>query len=209
MVLSIVCAAVLGYLLGNLNGAVLISRLVAHEDVRTKGSGNAGLTNFTRNYGAATSVFVILIDVGKAVAACLIGGLLLGRWGHWTDGVALGGLAVILGHDFPALLGFKGGKGILSGVTVATMLDWRIGLFVFGIFLVAYFLTQYVSLGSVLSSGSFGFFYAWAHWGEGWFPIVVGFSLSCLIVWMHRDNIQRLLRGEERKTNLFGKGNRK
>ena len=208
MILSVILAAVIAYLLGNLNGAVVISRLVAHEDVRTKGSGNAGLTNFTRNYGAATSVFVILIDVGKAVAACLIGGLLLKRFGHYTDGIALGGLFVILGHDFPALLGFKGGKGILSGVTVALMLDWRIGLLVFGIFLAAYLLTKYVSLGSVLSSGSYGFFYAWIHWGEGWFPIAVGLFLSCLIVWMHRSNIVRLVKGEERKTNLFGKGSK-
>ena len=87
-------------------------------------------------------------------------------------------------------------------------MDWRIGLGVFGIFLLAYFLTKYVSLGSVLSSGSFGFFYAWAHWGEGWFPICVGFCLSFLLVWMHRGNISRLLKGEERKTNLFGKGNK-
>ena len=153
-------------------------------------------------------MFVILIDVGKAVAACLIGGLLLKRFGHYTDGIALGGLFVILGHDFPALLGFKGGKGILSGVTVALMMDWRIGLLVFGIFLAAYLLTKYVSLGSVLSSGSFGFFYAWIHWGEGWFPIAVGLFLSCLIVWMHRSNIVRLVKGEERKTNLFGKGSK-
>lgn len=206
MILSIVITAVVAYLLGNLNGAVVVSRIVAHEDVRTKGSGNAGLTNFTRNYGAHTSVFVILIDVGKAVAACLIGGLLLKGYGHYADGVALGGLFVILGHDFPALLGFKGGKGILSGVTVALMLDWRIGLFVFGIFLLAYALTKYVSLGSVLSSGAFGPIYAVVHWGEGWFPIVVGFVLSALIVWMHRGNIVRLVKGEERKTNLLGKG---
>lgn len=206
MVLSVILTAVIAYLLGNLNGAVIISHLVAHEDVRTKGSGNAGLTNFTRNYGASASVFVILIDVGKAAAACLVGGLLLGRFGHYIDGVALGGLFVIVGHDFPVLLGFKGGKGILSGVTVALMLDWRIGLFVFGIFLVAYFLTHYVSLGSVLSSGSFGFLYAWVHRGENLFPILVGFFLSALIVWMHRSNIVRLVKGEERKTNLFGKG---
>lgn len=206
MVLSVILTAVIAYLLGNLNGAVIISHLVAHEDVRSKGSGNAGLTNFTRNYGASTSVFVILIDVGKAAAACLVGGLLLGRFGHYIDGVALGGLFVIVGHDFPVLLGFKGGKGILSGVTVALMLDWRIGLFVFGIFLVAYFLTHYVSLGSVLSSGSFGFLYAWVHRGENLFPILVGFFLSALIVWMHRSNIVRLVKGEERKTNLFGKG---
>ena len=206
MVIPVIITAVIAYLLGNLNGAVLISRAVAHEDVRTKGSGNAGLTNFTRNYGAHTSVFVILIDVGKAVAACLLGGLLLKRFGHYADGVALGGLFVILGHDFPALLGFKGGKGILSGVTVALMLDWRIGLFVFGIFLLAYALTKYVSLGSVLSSGAFGPIYALVHWGEGWFPIVVGFILSGLLVWMHRGNIVRLIKGEERKTNLLGKG---
>ena len=206
MVVSVILTAVIAYLLGNLNGAVLISRLIAHEDVRTRGSGNAGLTNFTRNYGAHTSVFVIAIDVGKAVAACLIGGLLLEDYGHYMDGIALGGLFVILGHDFPALLGFKGGKGILSGVTVALMLDWRIGLFVFGIFLLAYALTKYVSLGSVLSSGAFGPIYAFVHWGEGIFPIVVGFVLSALIVWMHRSNIVRLMKGEERKTNLLGKG---
>ena len=205
MAFSIIIAAVIAYLLGNLNGAVVISKLVAHEDVRTKGSGNAGLTNFTRNYGAATSVFVILIDMGKAVAACLIGGFLLSRYGYFNEGVALGGLGVILGHDFPALLGFKGGKGILSGVTVALMMDWRIGLFVFGIFLLAYLFTGYVSLGSVLSAGSYGFIYAFFH-RDSWFPIAVGFILSALIVWMHRGNIVRLIKGEERKTNLLGKG---
>ena len=206
MVPAIVITAVVSYLLGNLNGAVVVSHLIAHEDVRTKGSGNAGLTNFTRNYGSHTSIFVIAIDMGKAILSCLLGGWLLGRYGYYTEGVALGGCCLILGHDFPALLGFKGGKGILSGVTVALMLDWRIGLFVFGIFLLAYALTKYVSLGSVLSSGAFGPIYALVHWGEGWFPICVGFALSALIVWMHRGNIVRLAKGEERKTNLLGKG---
>ena len=208
MVLSAILAFVIAYLLGNLNGAVVISRLVAHEDVRTKGSGNAGLTNFTRNYGSASSIFVILIDVGKAAFACFLGGLLLKKYGLYEEGIAVGGLGVILGHDFPAFLGFKGGKGILSGVTVALMMDWRLGLLVFGIFLVAYFMTHYVSLGSVLSSGSFGFFYAWVH-PDRLFPILVGFFLSGLIVWMHRGNIVRLVKGEERKTNLFGKGKKK
>ena len=208
MVPSIILICVAAYLLGNLNGAVVISRLVAKEDVRTHGSGNAGLTNFVRNYGSATSVFVILIDVGKAVAACLVGGLLLKRYGYYTEGVALGGLFVIFGHDVPALLGVKGGKGMLSGVTVAVRMDWRIGLFVFSIFLVAYLLTGYVSLGSVLSAGSFGFIYAWFH-RDSLFPILVGFILSALLVWMHRANIVRLVKGQERKTNLFGKGKQK
>jgi len=208
MIISSIVTFVIAYLLGNLNGAVLISRLVAGEDVRTKGSGNAGLTNFTRNYGSKTSIFVILIDMGKAVLACLIGGLLLKQYGLYKEGIALGGLGVILGHDFPALLGFKGGKGILSGVTVALMMDWKLGLLVFGIFLVAYLLTGYVSLGSVLSSGSFGFFYAWCHPGK-LFPIFVGFFLGAVIVWMHRANIVRLIKGTERKTNLLSKGSKK
>ena len=205
MAISVIAAFVIAYLLGNVNGAIVVSRIVAREDVRTKGSGNAGLTNFTRNYGSKSSIFVVLIDMGKAVAACAIGGLLLNRFGHWHDGVAVGGLGVILGHDFPALLGFKGGKGILSGVTVALMLDWRLGILVFSIFLVAYLLTGYVSLGSILSSGSFGFFYAWVH-PDRPFPIFVGIFLGATIVWMHRANIGRLLRGEERKTNLLSKG---
>ena len=208
MALRIVLIFVATYLLGNLNGALVISRLIAHEDVRTKGSGNAGLTNFTRNYGSSASIFVIAIDMGKAILACLVGGLLLKQYGLYIEGVALGGLGVILGHDFPALLGFKGGKGILSGVTVALMMDWRLGLLVFGIFLAAYLATGYVSLGSVLSSGSFGFFYAFFHW-EHTFAVIVGFTLSFLIVWMHRANIVRLIKGQERKTNLLGKGKQK
>ena len=208
MVLACTATFVIAYLLGNLNGAIVIARLIANEDVRTKGSGNAGLTNFTRNYGSKTSIFVILIDMGKAIAACLLGGLLLKKYGLWDEGIALGGLGVILGHDFPVLLGFKGGKGILSGVTVALMMDWRLGLLVFSIFLIAYIATRYVSLGSILSSGSFGFFYAWVH-PERPFPIIVGFFLSALLVWMHRANIKRLLKGEERKTNLLSKGKAK
>ena len=205
---NIIITIFTAYLLGNLNGAVMISHLIANEDVRTHGSGNAGLTNFIRNYGAASSLLVIATDVGKAYLACMVGGRLLAPYGYEITGRALGALCVILGHDFPALLGFKGGKGILSGVTVGLCLDWRIGLGVFAIFLVAYFATQYVSLGSVLSSGSFGPIYAIFHWDQK-FAVAVGFFLSALLVWMHRENIKRLLRGQERKTNLLGKGKQK
>ena len=205
---SIIITIFAAYLLGNLNGAFLTSYRVAGEDIRKKGSGNAGLTNFIRNYGASSALMVIATDMGKAVLGCLVGGGLLAPFGHETAGRALGGLCVILGHAFPALLGFKGGKGILSGVTVALCLDWRIGLIVFGIFLAAYALTHYVSLGSVLSSGSFGFLYAIFHWDEK-FAVCAGFFLSGLIVWLHRGNIVRLIRGQERKTNLLGKGNQK
>ena len=208
MIYSIAVAAAIAYFLGNLNGAVLVSALM-HDDVRSHGSGNAGLTNFIRNYGSGRALYVIAIDMGKAILACEAGRLILAPYDLSVEGTALGALCVLLGHIFPALLGFRGGKGILSGVTVALMLDWRIGLLVFSIFLVAYLSTKYVSLGSVLSAGSFGFFYAWFHRDVGVFPILVGFTLSVLIVWMHRGNIQRLLKGQERKTELFGKGKSK
>ena len=208
MVLNIIIATLAAYMLGNLNGAFLTGYRVASDDIRKKGSGNAGLTNFIRNYGVRSAVMVVATDMGKAILACLVGGGLLAPFGYEIAGRALGGLFVILGHAFPALLGFKGGKGILSGVTVALCLDWRIGLFVFGIFLVAYWLTHYVSLGSVLSSGSFGFIYALFHWDQK-FAVCVGFFLSALIVWLHRSNIQRLLKGQERKTNLLGGGEKK
>ena len=208
MWLNVIVTIFTAYLLGNLNGAFLVSYLLANEDVRKRGSGNAGLTNFIRNYGARPAIMVVGTDMGKAVLACLVGGGLLAPFGYEITGRALGGLFVILGHSFPALLGFKGGKGILSGVTVALCLDWRIGLFVFGIFLVAYWLTHYVSLGSILSSGSFGFIFAFFHWEEK-FAVCVGFFLSALIVWLHRSNIVRLVKGQERKTNLLGKGNNK
>ena len=201
----VVLAALCSYLLGNLNGAIIVSSIFAKDDVRSHGSGNAGLTNYIRSYGAKTAALVIAIDMGKAILACFASGMLLNASFGYKIGVALGGLFVILGHVFPALLGFKGGKGILSGVTVALMMDWRIGLLVFSIFLAAYFLTHYVSLGSVLSSGSFGFIYAWFH-RDILFPILVGFALSGILVWMHRSNIRRLMKGEERKTYYFKKG---
>ncbi len=205
---NVILAILTAYMLGNLNGAFLVSYLVANEDVRKRGSGNAGLTNFIRNYGGSPTIMVVCTDMGKAALACLVGGSLLAPFGYEITGRALGGLFVILGHAFPALLGFKGGKGILSGVTVALCLDWRIGLFVFGIFLLAYFLTHFVSLGSILSSGSFGFIYAFFHRDEP-IAIAVGFFLSFFIVWLHRANIVRLVKGQERKTNLFGGGNKK
>ena len=201
----VVLAAACSYLLGNLNGAIIVSSIFAKDDVRSHGSGNAGLTNFIRSYGTKTALLVVAIDMGKAVLACFASSMLLAAYGYYEEGVALGGLFVILGHVFPALLGFKGGKGILSGVTVALMMDWKIGLFVFGIFVMVYILTHYVSLGSILSSGSFGFIYAFFH-RERLFPILVGFALSFMLVWMHRANIQRLIKGEERKTYYFKKG---
>jgi len=205
--LPILLTVLIGYLLGNLNGAVCISNLVAHEDVRKQGSGNAGLTNFIRVYGAGRSLAVILIDGGKAVLACLAGGLLLESYGLRLEGMAIGGTAVMLGHIFPVLLGFKGGKGILSGFFVAVTVDWRIALMILFVFAIAYFTTQYVSLGSVLASVTFGIGFVVFHY-DNVIVTVCGILMAGLAVFMHRENIVRLRKGQERKTNLFGKGSK-
>ena len=201
---SVLIGMLASYLLGNLNGAVCMSAL-KHDDVRSHGSGNAGLTNFIRNYGIGQAVYVILIDAGKAVLACLATGLLLRPYGCYAEGTALGGLAVMLGHNFPALLGFKGGKGILSGLFIALVVDWRIGLIILAVFLTAYLLTQYVSLGSVLAAAAFGISFALLHY-DNLTVMPCGVIMGAMAVFMHRGNIVRLLKGEERKTNLFGKG---
>ncbi|MBQ2384505.1 MAG: glycerol-3-phosphate acyltransferase [Oscillospiraceae bacterium] len=197
-----------GYLLGNLNGAVLMSNLLAHEDVRTQGSGNAGLTNFARNYGGLGSFGVIAIDGIKAALACLAGGLMLVPYDMWAEGMAIGGLALMVGHDFPVLLGFRGGKGILSGCIIAFVIDWRVGLLVLGVFAVLYLLTRYVSLGSVVASATFAVGFAVFRHDR---PVVMlcGIAMGLLAVYMHRGNILRLLQGNERKTDLFKKGSKK
>lgn len=208
MWVSIVIAVLTGYLLGNLNGAVSMSVLLAHEDVRSKGSGNAGLTNFIRNFGAANAMLVVLIDAGKAVVACLAGGLMLQSYDMYSEGLAIGGLSVMLGHVFPALLGFKGGKGILSGLFVAIVVDWRIALLILAVFSVAYFSTQYVSLGSVLAAATFSIgFVVFRH--DNLTVMLCGVVMGLLAIYMHRENIKRLCKGQERKTNLFGKGEKK
>ncbi len=208
MWLPVLLTVLIGYLLGNLNGAVCISNLVAHEDVRSQGSGNAGLTNFIRVYGAGKSLAVILIDGGKAVLSCMVGMLLLDSYGMSAAGGAIGGLAVMLGHVFPVLLGFRGGKGILSGFFVALTLDWRIALLILAVFAVAYFATQYVSLGSVLGSAVFGLGFVIFH-RDNWVVMLCGILMGALAIWMHRENIGRLVKGQERKTNLFGKGTKR
>ena len=195
------------YLLGNHNGAVSISAMLG-DDVRSHGSGNAGLTNFIRNYGAGRAALVILIDVTKAVLACLIAGIVFEPFGLWLEGATLGGVCVMVGHDFPALLGFRGGKGILSGWFIAFTIDWRIGALIGIVFFTAYLLTQYVSLGSVLAAITFAIGFIIFHHDN---PSVMigGIFMGALTVFMHRGNIARLLKGQERKTNLFQKGKSK
>ena len=194
-------AAVQAYFWGCFNGAVIVSKYILRDDVRNHGSGNAGLTNFSRTFGGPLTAVVILCDMLKAVMALCIGMLISNLFAvpffttvlarYWC------GLFCLLGHMFPCMFGFKGGKGILSGGTIAIMLDWRIALLVWGGFIILVALTRYVSLGSVWAAGSFPFG-TWLVFGEP-VLIVLGFLMGGLVVYMHRANIKRLLNGTESK----------
>ena len=204
--LPILITCLVGYYLGNINGAVSVSAFLK-DDVRKHGSGNAGLTNFIRNFGRDSAFFVLLIDISKAVLACLVGRYLLAPYGYGSEGTMFGAIAVSLGHDFPALLGFHGGKGILCGITVAFMLDWRCACIILATFLVFFLATKYVSLGSVMGALVFCITFTVYHHHE---PVIAvgGVFVGALAIFMHRSNIVRLVKGTERKTSLFGKGNK-
>ena len=205
MPISVILITVLVcYFLGNHNGAICVSHML-HDDVRDHGSGNAGLTNFIRNYGNSRALLVIAIDVLKAVLACWLGGILCAPYGYALEGKVLAGVAVMIGHDFPALLGFRGGKGILSGWFIAWMIDWRVGLLIAIVFFGVYFPTHLVSLCSVLSATAFAIGFVVLHWGNAY--VVAGtVFMGALTVFQHRANIGRLLRKQEKKVDLFKLG---
>ena len=204
MHLRIVIAALVSYFLGNHNGAICVS-LMMGDDVRTHGSGNAGLTNFIRSYGSGRALLVVAIDAGKAVLACLVSGLLLEPMGFGLQGKMLGGLFVLLGHVYPALQGFRGGTGILSGWFIAWAVDWRIALAIGVVFFAVYFATRYVSLGSVLGVATFGAGFGILYHDDIWVWLP-GVLMAALCIFAHRTNIVRLCKGQERKTDLFPKG---
>lgn len=215
-ILSYAGVALAAYFLGCFNGAVIVSKYILRDDVRTHGSGNAGLTNFYRTFGGPLTLVVILTDVLKAVAAVLIGCWVFGAGGAF--GVVVGkywaGTFCLLGHMFPCMFHFKGGKGILSGGTIAIMMDWRIALVVWGGFIILAALTKWVSLGSIWAGASFpfatGFVYrdylldpVWS--AHAWLVLILSIVLGGLIVWKHRGNLKRILSGTESKFSLHRK----
>lgn len=196
-VLFILITAVIGYFLGCFNGAVIVSKYILRDDVRTHGSGNAGLTNFYRTFGGPLTFVVILTDVLKAVAAVLVGMWLFGMFADPTLGKYVAGVFCLIGHMFPCMFGFKGGKGILSGGTIAIMIDWRLALICWGGFLILAIITKWVSLGS-LSTGITFPLCTWFIYHD-WLLLLLGMVIGGLIIWKHRGNLQRILKGEESK----------
>ena len=207
IVLWLLLCAVVGYLLGGFNGAILISRWIHKEDIRTKGSGNAGLTNFYRNYGGLDTFLVLFIDIGKTVLACFVGGWIIKAAGYpdWYKEAQMlcGGLSVI-GHVFPIWFGFRGGKGILTCGTLAAFMGWQIILILLAVFILIVALTRYVSLGSIICCVIYPFLFWWLYYRTPML-VILSVCLAGLAIWMHSSNIKRLLAGKENKFSFHKK----
>lgn len=203
MATAIVLCMLIGYVLGTVNGAIMVARLFHHEDIREKGSGNAGLTNFYRSYGGFDTLLVLLLDAGKAVLACFVGKWLFGAFGLdepellRTGSMICGSMAVI-GHVFPLQYQFHGGKGVLTCAALAAYMSIWAFLICIAVFLLILFLTKYVSLGSVLGCVLYPFMF-WIFIPQNPAVILMAAAIAGLAIFMHRSNIARILTGKESK----------
>ena len=143
-ILKYIAVGIAGYLLGSVSISILMSKKAMGGDVREKGSGNAGATNMARVYGWSAGFLTLGGDMLKAAIAMLIGLLLLGDLG-----IAIGGIAAMIGHCFPVFYGFKGGKGVSILAAVACFMDWRVVVIGLAIFIIVALLTKKVSPGSL------------------------------------------------------------
>lgn len=196
---AVLLVMLLSYFFGCFNGSFMVSHFIIRDDVRKHGSGNAGLTNFYRTYGAKYALLVIACDMGKTVAACLLGSFFFRCLG-WdgTLGTLLAGLGCELGHIFPVFYGFRGGKGILSGGTLVLLLNWRVAAVAWVLFLLLWLTTRYVSLASITATCSAPITVYFVY-GHNWLYTGLCLAVAALVVWCHRENIQRLLHGTEKK----------
>lgn len=218
--------AAIAYLLGSINPAVLMTRIWSKGklDIRTVGSGNAGFTNVLRSVGKVPAIITLVLDALKCVASVLIGGYIFSfiAAGFGANdvfateivncGKYLAGIFCILGHSFPLYFHFKGGKGVVSAAALMLTEDWRVFLMVLGTFLILFFIFRIISLGSIAGAVLYGpytflatFLFDFTLFGSGYhLSYVILSTCAALIIGTfvtikHKENIKRLIRGEEKK----------
>ncbi len=198
---------IIGYFIGNIETGYIFGKI--HKmDIRNYGSGNAGATNTLRVLGAKAGLVVFLGDFCKSLIPCLVVRFI------FRDNVSLSyiymlyiGLGVVLGHNFPFYLGFKGGKGVASTAGIIMALDIRIAVVCLIVFIITVAITRYVSLGSIfvmiILIGMSHFFVKFSYgFGDGASPMefrLLTAAVGLLSIFMHRANIKRLLCGTENK----------
>lgn len=188
---------IISYLLGNISTSYIIAKRMAGVDIRTQGSGNAGSTNVLRTLGKKAGAMTFIGDLLKGIIAVLIAKLIANIIG--LDTLNAGYLAVVgvvCGHNWPALLGFRGGKGVATSLGAMIAINPAIALSCFGIFLIIVYFTKYVSLGSVVGIATSPVIMLFNQNKRG---VLVTLFLTISVIYTHKENIKRLLNGTERK----------
>ena len=193
----------ISYLLGSIPTGFLIGKYLKNIDLRLIGSGSTGATNVLRNVGKWPALFVFIIDVGKGLISVKIAQ-------YYADqGLieVLAGISAISGHIWPIWLKGKGGKAVATGLGMFLALSWKVGLASLGIFLIVLAKSKFVSLSSIAAAILLPIFMFFnldnsSNIGNASHPyFVISLIVSLLVVWKHRTNINRLLKGEESKIN--------
>lgn len=196
--LPLIAAA--GYLLGNIQTGVIVSKTMGRFDVRRRGSKSAGTTNVLRTMGWLPSMITLVGDVLKSVAAALIGLYLGGPWGGW--GARLGGLCAVLGHNWPAFFGFQGGKGIAASLGLILVIDppW-VGAALVACQAIVLAITRTMSVASLASASVYAVLSLIVHWGQ-WPEAGYALLVSALAFFSHRSNIERISKKRENKLDF-------
>ncbi len=195
----LILCAVIAYFMGSISFSYIFTKKIRNEDIREKGSGNAGTTNVLRNYGWGLGVAVFAGDVLKAVAAALIGGAIAGY-----EGLCVAGVFAIVGHNYSCFLKFKGGKGIASTIGVLLLIQPIPTLVIFTISIIIVACSKIMSIGSIIGlilSAIAAFVFAQGNM----FQIFSVLVIAALGVFSHRENINRLIHGTEHKLSLSKK----
>lgn len=207
-IILVACAIVIPYFMCSINSAIIVTKIKTGKDIRTMGSGNAGLTNTLRTQGKIAALFVLLGDVAKGVLSIVFIRLiaLYGMGfdvGSMTWVLYLGGVSGILGHIFPIYYHFKGGKGVLVTVSILLAIEWLPAVILLGIFALIVLISRYVSLGSIIAAILYPFTVLIFGFVYNDPCVIADFILSgviaFLIVFMHRENIKRLRSKTEKK----------
>lgn len=208
LIAACILVAAEAYLLGSIVFGILISKHFCHDDVRTHGSGSAGMTNMLRNYGKAAGAATAVGDVAKGAAAVILGRLIFAWMLPGTGiepvcGAYLAGIFAVIGHTLPVYFGFKGGKGVLVGAGAILATSPVVVLALLIIFLIEFAITRIVSLGSIIVAGLYPIlaivYWAWqgANLPSLVFIGVCAAIMGGMVIYMHRSNIQRLKDGTE------------
>ena len=208
MFMLLIAAAVCSYLWDGLNVSIILSNLIYHEDIRTKGSGNPGFTNFKRAFGSKWAWPVFFLDILKTAVPMIVFGLLFNHFYPatygWQFGCAWSGMFCMLGNCFPCWYSFKGGKGFMVCLTTLLFIDWRAGLIGFAVMTILLLTLKYMSVATMAGMAVGAVMLVVFKASPFPVPIIFGLMVILLIV-RHRANIVRLIHHEESKTQLFGK----